>query len=288
MLNEKYRGIATQGFKKDVERLKKGEPVDYVIGWTEFLGCRIDLSCRPFIPRPETEYWVRQAMKSLRAQRSNPVVTTQNLGIAAPRRNVGARNDDDEVINCLDLFAGSGCIGIAILKHIPDVHLDFRERNGSFCDQIRKNLDANSIEPSRYRVIRSDVFSRMARRQNVPSPRYGNKLSFLSTIADKNEHYDCILANPPYGAEKRKTRVQKSVLKWEPKHAIFGGNDGLFYIKKILIEAPHYLKKGGKLFMEFDSPQKKDIDMILDQSRFSHYSFFRDQYGRWRYLVAIR
>ena len=56
LLRDKYHGIETPAFFADLERLVKGEPLDYVIGWREFLGVKIDLSERPLIPREETEF----------------------------------------------------------------------------------------------------------------------------------------------------------------------------------------------------------------------------------------
>lgn len=133
LLKEKYSGQKTREFEKDVERLRRGEHISYVIGFVEFLGIKIDLSMRPMIPRPETEFWVNEAINELQG-----------------------RHDD---LRILDAFSGSGCIGISLLRHISNSSAEFLEKEPRLLAQIEKNLGMNGIEKSRARVLPSDVFS---------------------------------------------------------------------------------------------------------------------------------
>ena len=242
LLKEKYNNKPSEKFYKDVERLKAGEPVDYVIGFTEFLGCKINLSKKPLIPRQETEYWVGQVLKNLKKGKA------------------------------LDIFSGSGCIGISILKNIKNIKVDFAEKDKEIIKQIKINLKLN--QPSgpkgtpasawRSKVIESDVF------KNVVGK------------------YDYIFANPPYIPKAKIKKIQKSVLKFEPKEALFGGSDGLYYIRKFLKDAKNHLNDGGVIFMEFDPPLKKEIENLIKKNKYSNCKFYKDQYKRWRWVKIVK
>ena len=240
LLKEKYGGVETPGFQKDIERLKGGEPLAYVIGFVDFLGCKIDLSKRPLIPRPETEFWVEQAI-------------SQTSPVSRGRRKQTTR--------VLDIFAGSGCVGVSIMRHIKNARVVFAEKDKKLISQIKLNCKNNGIPAAKYKVIQSDIF------ENVKGK------------------FDYIFANPPYIPSGKRKTMQLSVKKYEPHAALFGGDDGLFYIKKFLAHANGFLKPGGKIYLEFDSTQKLQIEKILKKLPYKTWQFHKDQYSRWRWIV---
>ena len=141
LIKDKYAGKWHPEFLNDLKRLKAGEPLDYIIGWKPFLNCQIDLSQKPFIPRPETEYW-----------------TEKFIAFAKTR---GSR------LKILDAFAGSGCIGIAILKNLKNTNVNFIEKNPEFIKQIKINLKLNKIASSRYQIIHSNIFENIGINKNI-------------------------------------------------------------------------------------------------------------------------
>jgi len=232
LIRDKYVGKINDKLGEDIIRLKKGEPIDYIIGWKPFSNCRIDLSERPFIPRPETEYWTEKAIAEIKKRKKQVAVA--------------------------DIFSGSGCIGLAVLKNAPNVKVDFIEKNPKFIKQIKINLRQNRISSKRYRVIASDIFEKAKGK------------------------YDFVLANPPYVAKN--DFVAKRVREFEPKEALFAGAKGLKIIGKFLREVPRYLRPAGEIWMEFGYGQKKVIGSLLEKNDYEKCEFLRDQYSRYRFL----
>lgn len=212
-------------------------PAEYKNGAVEFLGCKIDLSLRPLIPRPETEFWTRRAIVDLAGR---------------------GRNAE----RVLDLFAGSGCVGIAVAKNLPAAAVDFGDIDAAAVEQIKINLKINRLSGERTRVFQTDIF------ENIPP----------------GESYDAILANPPYVAAARSGEVQKSVLEWEPRHALFAGADGMEIIKKFLRRAGDFLRPGGIIYLEFDTFQKISIIKALKGLGYGSFEFHKDQFQKWRFI----
>ena len=242
LLSEKYAGVESDAFRADLERLKKGEPLAYVIGFSTFMGCTIDLSFKPLIPRTETEYWVEKAINEI-------------------QDTFGA----EKKIHCLDVFSGSGCIGIAVLSRLSNATMDFAELNDALLSQIRKNIELNEITAERFNIYASDVFS------GIPE---GTK-------------YDVIFANPPYIAYKDADRIQKSVLDHEPHAALFAEGEGMELIEKTFSEAGKYLMPGGRVYLECDDIQEEKIVSLLEHLRLTTYSLHKDQFGLFRWVSIL-
>jgi len=205
-------------------------PEDYRIGYKYFLGAKIDLSKRPFIPREETEHWVSLAIKEIK---KNSI--------------------------CLDLFSGSGCIGVSVLKNVNNSYCDFGEKEDLFLEQIKINLDLNGIDKNRYSLIKTDIFSNI------------------------EKQYDFILANPPYVALNRVNEVGEDVKTYEPHIALFSGEEGLDAITEFLSKAKMFLKEKGVIYMEFDEKQLKDIEEII-KGNYSKCEFLKDQFNKYRFV----
>ncbi len=236
--------------KADIELLNKGVPVDYLIGYVEFLGYHIDLSYKPLIPRTETEYWVDLAIRKIKNElKSNS------------KNRTGYNYKKD--IKILDMFSGSGCIGIAVYKrlyeeNIKNLKIIFSDIDKNAINQIRKNAKINKISKKDYKIIKSNLF------ENI------------------NEKFDYIFANPPYVSKN--DEIDKSI-KYEPEIALFANENGLSVIKNFIKKVPNYLKTNGFVFMEFGLNQEKEIENLLKNVNITEFEFVKDQFGKNRLVI---
>ncbi len=235
LLEEKYNGAYTTDFIKDCERLRAGEPLAYVIGHIPFLNTIIYLDSHPLIPRPETEFWTSHAIELMKERRDQKV---------------------------LDLCAGSGCIGVSVLKEIPNAFVDFGEIEEKHHSTIRKNIELNGIQSNRTKIFGGNLF------EHIP------------------HQYDVILSNPPY-IDPKLDRTEEAVKIFEPHIALYGGEDGLEHIRHILKAAPQNLLPNGVLILEHEPEHKEALESLSNEMGYRSHTK-EDQYGVLRYTVFTR
>lgn len=241
LLAEKYHGKQTDGFLSDCARLSNGEPLAYIIGHIPFLDTTIFLVSKPLIPRTETEYWVQKAIEDIQMHSTD----------TPPAR-----------VHVLDLCAGSGCIGVAILHALPYTTVDFVEIDTQHHPTIRTNIEKNGISMERVRIFSGDLFEMIT------------------------DTYDYILTNPPYIDVEAGT-VETSVVAHEPHLALFGGTGGTELIERIIVESESHLTPKGVLYIEHEPSQENIIRDAVLKHNYTH-STETDQYGTKRYTRITR
>ncbi len=231
LLKEKYKAKKSLRFFLDLLRLKLGYPLAYLLGWQPFLNLNIDLKYRVLIPRPETEFWLeRYVFPGLKEMENSEV---------------------------LDIFAGSGAMGLAVAKNFPHVLVTLSDKYSRAIKQIKINAKINYVE--NIKLVQSDVFDEISGK------------------------YDLILANPPYVSGNFKyTKFSWTVLFFEPLEAVFSKKRGLFFIEELLKNAKGYMKPGASLFIEFDPWQKSEIESMAKNLGWTDINFLKDQYSRTR------
>lgn len=128
------------------------------------------------------------------------------------------------VRRALDLCTGSGCLAILLALTFP-----------------RSTIDATDISRSALAVAR----------KNVGSYRLARRLSLLHSdlFPATRRHYDLIVANPPYVGTVAMRRLPPEHRR-EPRIGLAGGPDGLRFVRRILSDAPGFLRPGGTLVVE--------------------------------------
>lgn len=210
------------------------EPEAYQVGHVPFLGTTIWLDSKPLIPRTETEWWTEK-------------VITEIQKLSGPR--------------VLDLFAGSGCVGVAVLKHVPSARVTFGEFDARHLSTIERNVRENRVA-DRAHITQTDVYSAV------------------------DGVFDFILANPPYLSRARLERIEQSVLEHEPVAALFAEDDGYALIDATIVGLPAHLTPGGQCWVEHEP---EHAHRILESAAGLGYQAENrtDQYGILRYSVIL-
>jgi len=232
---------------------------DYEHGWVPFLGVDVCLESRPLIPRTETEYWVERAITEILDVR-HQVLTTD---VGHPQFRI------------LDLFAGSGAIGLAVLKHIPNAHVTFAEKEARHFPTIRKSIVENGIDPARALLVKTDVWS--------PILDVGHQVLRAGDVVGHQVLwvFEYVLANPPYVSRERDT-VSPEALSHEPHEALYADDDGFALIKRTVLGLPEHLAPDGAAWIEHEPFHTDRLKECTRENGFEA-ATEQDQYGVERF-----
>jgi release factor glutamine methyltransferase len=155
-----------------------------------------------------------------------------------------------------DLCAGSGCIGISIAKAVPNAKVFCVEKSKDAFEYLSKNaLNVDNVT-----IVNDDI------NNDIDLP-----------LAD------IIVSNPPYIKSADISTLQDEV-KYEPKMALDGGDDGLDFYRIINDKWSAKIKKDGVLLLEIGNEQGSDIKTVL--SNFNDVAVKQDIYKNDRIVIA--
>ena len=97
---------------------------------------------------------------------------------------------------------------------------------------------------------------------------------------------DLAISNPPYIPKNTYEKLPKEVKNFEPKIALFGGEDGLKHIREIIQKAPLYLKEEGWLILENHFDQGGRIKQLLIKNGFTSVEIVKDLSGVGRFTIG--
>jgi release factor glutamine methyltransferase len=163
-----------------------------------------------------------------------------------------------------DLCAGSGCIGITLAKRLGCAAKCY-ELSDKAIGFLKENIALNSAE-ALAEPIKADVLDKRT--------------------ADGAELFDAILSNPPYLTKDDMERLQKEV-EFEPKTALYGGEDGLDFYRGIIPIWKSRLKEGGLFAVEIGMGQEEDVMRIFAENGFEP-DCKKDLCGINRVVFAIK
>lgn len=158
-------------------------------------------------------------------------------------------NDNSNNKKILDIGTGSGAISLALSKNLKDskiIGVDISKNAIDLANENKIKLNINNVE-----FKESDIFSNI------------------------EEKFDIIVSNPPYINKEDFEKLDKK-LYYEPQNALYGGEDGLYFYKKIIKNAKNFLNKNGKIYLEIGYNQKDSISNLLEEYGYKQIKSYKD------------
>ena len=221
-----------------LSELLQHKPIQYITGEAWFYGMKLHVSPAVLIPRPETEELVALAIRFVQTLH-DPTV--------------------------LDIGTGSGCIPIAIKKHVQNTDITSIDTSEDALNMARENA----------RLQTASIHLR--------------KCDFLNEC-EWNEFgsFDLIISNPPYIPASQEADMEANVTAYEPSIALFTPDENpcIFYEKMALFSEKH-LNPAGKLMAEIHEQYGTETLRIFRDAGFE-VELIKDMFGKDRMLVASR
>jgi len=211
-----------------LSRLKSQEPIQYILGETEFYSLPFKVTKNTLIPRPETEELVAWILTEATKLQSCKDTKEQSSRV--------------KKLSILEIGTGTGCIPVSLAKNLPNSKITAIDISPKAIKIATQNADLNDGQID---IIEQDIL----------------------TTKELHQQFDIIVSNPTYVRELEKAEIHPNVLENEPHLALFvEDNNPLLFYKKIAELAKNHLTKNGVLYFEINQYLGKEtIEMLAEK-----------------------
>lgn len=246
-----------------VKKREKRIPLQHLTGIQEFMGFPFQVNEHVLIPRQDTETLVEEALSILQKKK--------------------------EPIYLLDMCTGSGCILLSILKLLCTGQDDIPGKSEKVPDGVEVFLKSMTSDGIPVRGIGVDLSGKAletaARNAEILK---ANAEFFQSDLFEKVEgHFSMIVSNPPYIRTAEIEMLQEEVKKHDPVMALDGGEDGLFFYRKIIRDSRDHLMPDGNLLFEVGCDQALEVSELMREAGFQRVSVKKDLAGLDRVVSGV-
>jgi len=193
-----------------------------------------------------------------------PRPETEHIVVAAIEAAKSISDSPESPIRIIDVGTGSACVAIALAKHIESSVI------------AATDLSTDALEVARGNAAKHEVTDRV---------RFFTG-DLLEALPAGSKPVHLIVSNPPYIGREEIDTVEETVLKYEPEMALFGGEQGVEIIQRLVDQSVDMLLPGGKLIFE-NSPAVFDLCLeIIEKSPLNLVESIKDFAGLGRVIVA--
>lgn len=232
-----------------VGRALKHEPVQYLTGEAWFFGLPFHVDDSVLVPRPATESVVEQVLQHARSQ--------------------GRAGESGEGYLIADVCTGSGCVAIALAKHLKDARVVATDISDAALAMAARNATRHGVA-DRVDFLEGDLLD--ALHGHASAARAGSL------------HY--LVANPPYIPDDEWADVPPNVKDHEPERALRGGADGLDLVRP-LVAGADLVRPGGLMLIEVAASRAAQARaLVAAHERVHHVEIVQDHEGLDRVIVG--
>ena len=219
-------------FEGLIQRRLAREPTAYILGRREFYGREFIVTPDVLIPRPDTETLAEAALELARAWRP-PTRAPSPDEMVEPF--MARRLAQESRLVIVDVGTGSGAIAVTLALGLPAA-----------------KLYASDVSQTALLVAQRNADRLGANRRIV----------FLQGDLMMPPRVDMIVANLPYIPAQVIDGLEPEVRDYEPRLALYGGDDGLDLIRQLLTQAPRHLNSGGSVCLEIGLDQGEAVSAL--------------------------